>query len=818
MISLYWLIALFSGSFFLLYWFQEKRRTAHITQFQLLLFYFGSRVIFLTQLQMTNKIVFNFFLDLLFLYGLQLWSAKKLDQESCSKAIAGYLANPFVLTGIVSSNPLRLLFLAGCGGILLLVAKKRKFSLERKLDEKLLSSYLGFSGGGYLYSLARDVQGVTYQTFDYSDETAPTVLVLGALLMAVCYGRMLSLVWRTSVVSEETKNIDDICASEHSCVTGKESQENDKAAQDREEGEEVLREASRRKFTKWDWIWMTVLTVLCAALVFWKLGSMEAPETTYTFDDDKDNQSQLIFTFDEEQPISKVYIYLGYQSKRTVSLSYLEEGTKEWTVLDSDINLEACFYWHELTMNQTVKALEIVEMDGEGVFHELVILDDEGNLVLPSNAEDYPALFDEQEKFPETATYYYRSMFDEIYHARTAYETLHGHIIYEISHPPLGKDLMSLGVAMFGMTPFGWRFVVALAGILLVPVMYAFLRKMTKKTKYAVAGSILLDVEFMHFTLSRIGTIDAIVAFFLLLAFYLMYCFVLKEHEYVSLVKYEQKEKERCKKAEILLLVLCGTAMGCAIATKWTGIYGAAGLAILLFAFLCKDYKSLAEWKLASRHLLILCITCIVSFIVIPIGIYLISYLPYTRIWEGGVVKLAIVNSIDMLKYHESTVFEHMYSSEWYEWAWMKNPLFDAVNQYPDGTYSFVATFGNPIIWWGGIVALFYNLYLWVVKKDCNAQYLCICYLSMLVPWIFIHRTLFIYQYYVPSLILIPMLMHTFANIKDPKNRKLILFVAAAVVVFCLFYPVISGAKVSKDYINHTLRWMSSWKFMEYGN
>ena len=82
---------------------------------------------------------------------------------------------------------------------------------------------------------------------------------------------------------------------------------------------------------------------------------------------------------------------------------------------------------------------------------------------------------------------------------------------------------MSLGIRVFGMTPFGWRCVCALFGILMVPVSYAFMRKISRSTWIASFAALLIVFDFMHFTLSRIGTIDVIVGFFILLTFYLMY-------------------------------------------------------------------------------------------------------------------------------------------------------------------------------------------------------------------------------------------------------------------------------------------------------
>ena len=51
---------------------------------------------------------------------------------------------------------------------------------------------------------------------------------------------------------------------------------------------------------------------------------------------------------------------------------------------------------------------------------------------------------------------------------------------------------MSLFVAIFGMTPFGWRFAGALAGILMLPGMYLLGKQLTKKTHIAAFACLLM--------------------------------------------------------------------------------------------------------------------------------------------------------------------------------------------------------------------------------------------------------------------------------------------------------------------------------------
>ena len=118
------------------------------------------------------------------------------------------------------------------------------------------------------------------------------------------------------------------------------------------------------------------------------------------------------------------------------------------------------------------------------------------------------------------------SYFDEIYHASTAWEHLHGIWPYEISHPPLGKEILSLGILLFGMTPFGWRFSGTLVGILMLPAMYRFLKRLFGTGRVPVLGTALLASGFLHYVQTRIATVDSYAVFFILLMYDAMYAWL----------------------------------------------------------------------------------------------------------------------------------------------------------------------------------------------------------------------------------------------------------------------------------------------------
>lgn len=183
------------------------------------------------------------------------------------------------------------------------------------------------------------------------------------------------------------------------------------------------------------------------------------------------------------------------------------------------------FRWKDIAddVPATTTGFTLSVTDGTVWFNELAFFDAAGNYI-PATAEgNAAALFDEPEEVPETPSYLNGMYFDELYHARTAYEHLHGLSPYENSHPPLGKVFIMLGIAIFGMNAFGWRIIGTLFGIGMVPILYVFAKRLFKKSDYALLASFLFAFDFMHFTQTRIATIDVYGVFFILLMYYYMY-------------------------------------------------------------------------------------------------------------------------------------------------------------------------------------------------------------------------------------------------------------------------------------------------------
>lgn len=555
---------------------------------------------------------------------------------------------------------------------------------------------------------------------------------------------------------------------------------------------------NKEKFSmgKKDFVIMGVITLLYGGAAFYDLGYMYGPETFWTTNEEKGN---VIFDLGEAVSISRIDYFQGNYENRnfTLMVSQNAEGPYEYV---TDFTMEKVFAWGELTVNQTGRYWSIESQDDKTSVGELLFYDLEGSIVTPLESfGGGEALYDEQDTYDGRSSFRNGTYFDEIYHARTAYEYTQGLYSYENTHPPLGKIFIALGIKLWGLNPFGWRFMGTLFGVLMVPLIYLFSRRIFSSTFFSTIVTILFTVDFMHFTQTRIATIDVFVTFFIILMYYFMYAYF------------------TTNKASYLCL--SGAAMGLGAACKWTGVYAGAGLGILFFGHLFLEYyreKNKERFWRASLKTIGL---CMVFFVAVPAVIYTLSYIPFRDGSNRGLIARMLYNQKTMLSYHTSIDAQHPYSSWWYQWPMIYRPIWYYSGQISETVKEGISAFGNPLVWWCGIPAFFHLGYLALKKKDMTAGFLTVSYLAQYVPWFFVTRITFIYHYFpsVPFAALMigysmyQLLLLSSGTEKPYVKRAFVIYTALAVFLFAGFYPVLSGHPVSTVYVQDFLRWFDSW-------
>ncbi|MGE4352807.1 MAG: phospholipid carrier-dependent glycosyltransferase [Oscillospiraceae bacterium] len=569
----------------------------------------------------------------------------------------------------------------------------------------------------------------------------------------------------------------------------------------------------RYSLTRHDLLPMLAVTIIYAAVAFTLLGDTDAPQSCREYN----AGDTTVLDFGTVINIDKIMYYPSLHTG-TYTVEYSDDGSDWQSAGEMTQKYNQLFKWITPDTISAFSARYIrLTADNRLDLAEIAFIKSDGTYALPSYDSVNSPLFDEQDLVPERATYMNGTYFDEIYHARTALENIENVKPYEVSHPPLGKLIISTGIRIFGMTPFGWRFMGTLFGVLMLPVLYALLKLMFGSTPAAACATFVFAFDFMHFVQTRIATIDTYGVFFILVSFLFMFLFVRQDPDKTKL------------RARLLPLALCGITWGIGCACKWTVVYDGAALALIWFIYwiargirLKKDGRLRRLFGEISGNVLF----CLIFFVAVPAAIYYASYYPYGKA-EGlsGFAMyftpeywhIVLDNQIFMFDYHKDLVATHPYSSRWWQWIIDARPILYFLDYISDSTKSAFGAFNGPMLCWGGFIAMLYMGWRSLFRRDFRALMIVVGYLASLLPWVIITRLTFAYHYFPCMLFLAVALGYVFAQVcLKAKNWRpwLYSFCGACTVLFIAFYPVLTGIPFSRWYTNTFLRWFpGAWPF-----
>ena len=172
-----------------------------------------------------------------------------------------------------------------------------------------------------------------------------------------------------------------------------------------------------------------------------------------------------------------------------------------------------------------------------------------------------------------------------------------------------------------------------------------------------------------------------------------------------------------------------------------------------------------------------------------------------------------IENQRQMYSYHSTLDATHPYSSTWSQWPVINRPILYYLEDAGENLKVGISAMGNPFVWWAGIPAFLYMIYLAIAKKERTSLFLAIGYLAQYVPWMGVSRCTFIYHYFPSVPFVVLMVGYSIYKITESKPKlKIAAFVYTAAVIglFIAFYPVIAGYPTTVEYVKH-LKWLSSW-------
>jgi dolichyl-phosphate-mannose--protein O-mannosyl transferase len=301
-------------------------------------------------------------------------------------------------------------------------------------------------------------------------------------------------------------------------------------------------------------------------------------------------------------------------------------------------------------------------------------------------------------------------IFDEVYHAKTALQYLNGESPTEWVHPPTAKLLIAVGVWLFGYEPWAWRLMPALAGVALAPVFYLFARRALVTERAAVLATVLLLCDGVYLVQSRIAMTNIFAVLFQVSA---------------ALFILRAALRPRLSAPD---MAAAGLFLGLALSTRWTSLWAAGFLGLVLLAV-----RRLRIIKPRELTLTVL------AFLVLPAGIYVLSYVPWMR--QGHELRELLPLQKAIWRYHADLRATHPYFSQWYTWPLLYRPTWYYFKQTGDTIRGIVAL-GNPALWWASVPVTVWALVTGAKEKNPRRLFSGLGFCALYLPWGISPRTL----------------------------------------------------------------------------
>ena len=536
------------------------------------------------------------------------------------------------------------------------------------------------------------------------------------------------------------------------------------------------------KLNKIDFITILIIVLLYSFLSFYRLGSNISPNTFERVN----KNDKLLIELKEMDDVIKFKIFSGeqnskyklYLSKDNIDFEYYGEiegrGALSWDFIKPKIKSK--YVLLEFTENSTIGEVALYNNSKEKIALNKITI----------NSHQTDLLTDEQDTVPDKVSYMNTSYFDEVYFARTAYEYVENIPTYEWTHPPLGKLIQAIPIFVTKhLSPFNYRLMGNISGILMIIIMYLFGKELFKKRKYSIFASLLMFFDTFHFVQTRMGTVDSHLVLFMMISA-------------LGMIKY-------CNNKKMLNLLISGIFFGLSVCVKWTGLYCGLGLAIIYFTYMIKN----KEFNL--KHIL----SGFSFFVVIPLIFYIGLYLlfPNNNINYTNNLKSIMKQQEQMYNYHSKLDAEHFFSSDWYTWPISYKPVWYHEAIVDTTSKETISGIGNIVIWWVGIVAMI-SLIPKLLKKDKNSFYLLVLILSLWLPYVFIGRIMYMYHYFPVLPFMMLAITGLFKHIDEKYKLTYLIpiYLIFVIAFFIIYYPVITGNVVSIDYLKK-IELFKSWYF-----
>ncbi|OEV05260.1 dolichyl-phosphate-mannose--protein mannosyltransferase [Streptomyces oceani] len=443
-----------------------------------------------------------------------------------------------------------------------------------------------------------------------------------------------------------------------------------------------------------------------------------------------------------------------------------------------------------------------------------------------------------------------------------------------VVHPPVGKWIIGLGEWMWGLDPFGWRFMTALLGTLSVFLLCRIGRRLLRSTLLGCLAGGLMAVDGLHFVMSRVALLDLVVMFWVLAAFGCL--LVDRDRTRARLAAALPADPEartdvgdrtdaeagvgREARPDATIAeryglgarpwrIAAGLCLGLACATKWNGFYVLAAFGLLTVLWDVGARRTAGAGRPFRAMLRRDALPGFVSLVPVVLLTYLVSWTGWfvtddghfrqwaenegaqsSWSWVPGPLRSLWHYQAEVYEFHVNLTSGHTYDSNPWSWLVLGRPVsyfYESPKAGEDGCTAAegcareVLALGTPLLWWVACFALAYALYRWLLRRDWRAGAILCGVAAGYLPWfMYQDRTIFYFYavVFLPFLCLaVAMLVGALAGPPGvTERRRLFGVVGSGVLVlliiwnFVYFWPLYTGEPIPMSDWQDRM-WFDTW-------
>ena len=244
--------------------------------------------------------------------------------------------------------------------------------------------------------------------------------------------------------------------------------------------------------------------------------------------------------------------------------------------------------------------------------------------------------------------------------------------------------------------------------------------------------------------------------------------------------------------------------LGLATAVKWTAAPYVAFAALAFIAIRRFRPDSFGALKVAPA---------IEILGIASIGTYLLTFAPaFFYATDPLTLGQLIPFQLEMFQRQTQILPAHPYQSNWWTWPFLIRPIW-YLYEPVDGAVRGILLLGNPVVMWGGLVAVGWLALRGVRTRDARSLGVVALWIGSVAIWAAIPKSLgFYYYYHLSGLFLCVAIPAALARLSGTGVRPVVWTALAALAAFVWLYPIISAAPLPDGQAFNQWMVFDSWR------